>query len=480
MIRRLSSLLLRPTPPSLPVGLVVAVAAIAIETVAVFPLREIAPDSSLGIVYLVGVLVVSTVWGLWLGIATSVASALAYNFFHIEPTGRFTIADGENWVALAVFFAVATLASSMAELARARAVEAQERRREADLAAELARILLRTDDLRSAVRTASRRLADTLRLPSATIELEPYTAGDEDRRVAFPLRDGPSSLGTLVVPAGLDEGALRRLQERVVPALEAVLAAAREREALLAEVVETAALRRSDVVKTAVLRAVSHDLRSPLTAIVTAAEAVDSPTMDPDDRAELAAVITTEARRLSRLVDQLLDMSRLEAGAAEPRRDWVSLEEVIRAAIDSLDHAPQAFHLAIDADLPLLSADAAQIERAMANVLDNAARHAGGHPVSVRARRVGPRLLVRIVDRGPGIPRAQQERIFEPFYRHGDDGAGHRGAGLGLAIARGLITVNGGSIHVESLPGQGTTFAIEFPLQPADARTPQPVGEAAG
>ncbi len=475
-IRRLSSLLLRPTPPRISVGIAVALAAIAIETLAVFPLREVAPTASLGVVYLVGVLIVSTLWGLRLGLVTSLASALAYNFFHIAPTGRFTIAEGENWVALAVFVVVAGLTSSMAELARARAVEAVERRREADLAAELARVLLRTDDLRDAVRTASRRLADTLGLSSAAIELEP-TAPDE-RRVVFPLRDGPSELGALVVPAGLDDAVVRRLQERVVPALEAVLAAAREREALLAEVVETAALRRSDVVKTAVLRAVSHDLRSPLTAIVTAAEAVDSPTMGDEDRAELATVITGEARRLSRLVDQLLDMSRLEAGAAEPRRDWISLEEVIRAAIDSLDHAPDTFRLTIDADLPLLLADAAQLERAMANVLDNAGRHADGHPVSVRARRVGGRLLVRVVDRGPGIPRAQQERIFEPFYRA--DGADQRGSGLGLAIARGLISVNGGRIHVESLPGQGTTFVIEFPLQPAAPRAPEPVGEATG
>ena len=370
------------------------------------------------------------------------------------------------------------LASSMADLARSRAVEAYERRREADLAAELARTLLRTDDLAAAVRTASQRLADALALPSAAIELT-AVEGD-DRRVAFPLRDGATTLGTLLVPADLGEDELRRLQDRVVPALEAVLAAAREREALLAEVVETAALRRSDVIKTAVLRAVSHDLRSPLTAIVTAAETVSSPTVTEEDRAELSAVITVEARRLARLVDQLLDLSRLEAGAADPRSDWVALDEVVRAAIDSLDHPADAFALALDPDLPLLRADAAQIERALANVFDNAARHRDGHPVSVRARRVGGRLLVRVVDRGPGVPRAQQERIFEPFYRAGTERAGHRGSGLGLAIARGLLTVNGARIRVESLPGQGTTFVIEFPLDPAPSRAPEAVGEAAG
>jgi two-component system sensor histidine kinase KdpD len=475
--RPLPLLLLRPTPPPVTLGLGVAAGLIALETLAGYPLSSIAPEVSLGVVYLLGVLIVSTVWGFALGVATSIASALAFNFFHIPPAGRLWIADAQNWVALAVFLVVALVASSVAELARARALEALERRREADLAAEMARLLLRTDDLRGALPAASQRLAHALDLPSAAIELE-AVPGDE-RRVAFPLRDGATPLGTLLVPADLSEPALRRLQERVVPSLEALLGAARERDALLAEVVETAALRRSDVVKTALLRAVSHDLRSPLTAIVTAADTIGSPTVSDADRDELAHVITSESRRLARLVDQLLDLSRLEAGAAEPRRDWVALDEVLRSAIESLDRPPQDFALAIDRDLPLIRADAAQLERALANVLDNAARHSGGHPVSVRTRAVGGRLLVRVVDRGPGVPAAQRERIFEPFYRAGTERSGHRGSGLGLAIARGLITVNGGRIWVESLPGQGTTFAMEFPLEPAGARTAAPVHEAA-
>jgi two-component system, OmpR family, sensor histidine kinase KdpD len=112
-------------------------------------------------------------------------------------------------------------------------------------------------------------------------------------------------------------------------------------------------------------------------------------------------------------------------------------------------------------------ADAAQLERAFANVLENASRYSGGHPVSLRARAVGPRVVVRVVDRGPGIPSAQRERVFEPFYRAGTAGTGHRGSGLGLAIARGFVEANGGTIAVESLPGQGTTFVVELPNVPA-------------
>ena len=181
--------------------------------------------------------------------------------------------------------------------------------------------------------TAAARLAQVLGLHSAAIEME-AVEGDE-RQVAFPLREGTRRLGTLLVGADTPEASLRRLQERVVPALEALLSAALEREALLGEVVETASLRRADVVKTAVLRAVSHDLRSPLTAISAAGEAVALPGLSEHEREELASVIEQETRRLSRLVENLLDQSRLEAGVAEPHREWTSVEEVLGAALES-------------------------------------------------------------------------------------------------------------------------------------------------
>ncbi len=420
--------------PSASIGALAAVAAVSLTTAAIYPLREVAAVLSLSVVYLLAVLLVASVWGRWLGIVTALASALAFNFFHIPPTGRFTIAASENWVALTVFLIAAVATSALADTARTRAAEADERRREADLAAEMSRTLLRGDDLRAALPVAAQRLAASLELDWATIDLQPV-AGDE-RRLAFPLRDGSRQLGTLLVRHGAPEATLRRVRARVVPALEALLAAALERDALLADVVETRALRRSDVLKTALLRAVSHDLRSPLTAIIAAAEPLAAERVDDVDRRDLAGGIGQEAERLSRLIDDLLDLSRLEAHAAEPRPEWCSLEEVLNCAGDQVD-GPGALRFTIDADLPLVRADAAQLERAFANLLENGVRHSGGHPVSVRARAVGARVLVRVVDRGPGIPPAQLERVFEPFYRSGEDRTGHRGAGLGLAIARG-------------------------------------------
>jgi two-component system, OmpR family, sensor histidine kinase KdpD len=449
------------------VGVVVAAAAVAATTGLIYPLADVAPVTALGVVYLVAVLLVSSLWGGWLGAATALASALAFNFFHIPPTGRFTISEGENWVALAVFFVASLVASTLAERARIRTREAQERREEADLAAEMARLLLRGTSLDDALPVVSARLAQALELTSASIEL--HTVDGDARRIALALGDGEARLGTLLLPAAISPDVLARLQERIVPALEAILGAAIERDALQREVVETSALRRSDVLKTALLRAVSHDLRSPLTAILTTVGALESGPLSDDERDELVADIGGEAQRLARLVDNLLDMSRLEGRTAEPRVEWCSVEEVVQVAIDELALAPGTFALAVDADLPLIRADAAQLERAFANLLENAARYSGGHPVSVRARAVGHRIMVRIVDRGPGVPPAEKARIFEPFYRAPGATNGHRGSGLGLAIVRGFVEANGGRVWVESLPGQGSTFVVELPLEPVAA-----------
>ena len=174
--------------------------------------------------------------------------------------------------------------------------------------------------------------------------------------------------------------------------------------------------------------------------------------------------MTAEGARLGRLIDKLLELSRLQSGAAEPRRDWCSVDELLRDAIAIVGLPADRVKLSVDRDLPMILADAAQLERAFANLLENAARHAGGEPVSVRARASGGRLLVRVVDHGPGIARAEQERIFEPFVR---GGGALQGSGLGLAIVRGFVEANGGNVHVESLPGQGASFVVALPLPEA-------------
>lgn len=450
----------------------------ALTTLLIYPLREVTPAVSNGVVYLLPVLLVATYWGLVLGLLTAVGSAAAFNWFHIPPTGRFTIAEPQNIVALMVFLAAAMVASTVAEVARARAMEAERRREEAGLAAGMAQTLLGGGNLRDALPQASQRLADALKLASLAIDVRAQQR-EQEGRVIIPLDLRHGRSGTLSVPADVEPRTLERLRERIVPAVEALLAAALDRESLQAEVVETQALRRSDVIKTALLRAVSHDLRSPLTAIIAAGDAVRSATMEPRERDDLGRLIVGEAGRLSRLVEKLLDLSRLQAGAAAPRRDWCSIEEVVQSAVEHLDD-PQAgarVRVSIDRDLPLVQVDPAQLERVFVNLLENARRYSAPHPVKVRARVVGGRLMIRVIDRGPGIASRELPRIFEPF-RRADGETGHQGSGLGLAIVKGLVEANGGRVWAESLPGQGAVFVIELPLaeQPTAAGTPDGAG----
>jgi two-component system sensor histidine kinase KdpD len=244
-----------------------------------------------------------------------------------------------------------------------------------------------------------------------------------------------------------------------------------------AEAVESAALRRSDDVKTALLRAVSHDLRSPLTAIVAAGHALGTSSLTTDERTELSAGVVAEGTRLATLVDKLLDLSVLQAGRAEPRREWFSLEDLFLATLDGLGERAPDVRLAIDPDVPAVRADAAQLERAFANLLENARRYSDGLPVSIHARRSGARVVVRVVDQGPGIRPAERDRIFEPFYRGPDAGRSPwTGSGLGLAIARGFVEANGGTIGVESLPGQGTSFVVTLPVEQQPKRALAEVG----
>jgi two-component system sensor histidine kinase KdpD len=328
----------------------------------------------------------------------------------------------------------------------------------------LSRELLAGEQTRAALGATSRRVAEALGIPSARIELG--AAGDSERQVAIPLHGTRGErIATLVVPRGLPSETISRLWTRVAPSLAALVAVALHRDAVQAEAVETAALRRSDELKTALLRAVSHDLRTPLTAMVTAGHALGSETLTHDEREQLSAAVVQEGDRLSALIEKLFDLSRLQAGRAEPRRDWISIEEVVLSARDALPDGAGTLRVLVDPDLPQLEADAAQLERVFANLFENALRYSEPEPVSVHLRRVGGRVVVRVVDHGPGIGPGEQDRIFEAFYRGPQlRGPTSTGSGLGLAIAKGFVEANGGTISVESLPGQGSCFVVSLPV----------------
>ena len=442
-------------------GLLTTALAVALATLAIYPLQQVAPTVSLGVVYLPAVLLIAAYWGFALGLLASLVSAAAFNFFHLPPVGRFTIANSSNWVALAAFALVAVVVATMAELARGRAAEAERRRAEADLAAALARELLAGERTEAALKATAERLRTALALTSAAIELGERQP--EGPQLALGLTDSSGRRrATLLVGDDLSPETLARLGTQVAPALAALVAVALDRDAAVAQAVEAAALRRSNELGTALLRAVSHDLRTPLTAIVTAGHALGSGSLSAEEREQLSGAVVEEGARLGALIDKLFDLSRLQAGRVEPRREPVSLEEVLLAAEDSVSAERGMVRLSVDPATPTLLADAAQLERAFANLLENALRYAGEQPVNVSVRRLGSRLVVRVSDRGPGIPAGEQELVFEPFYRGTDAGA-LKGTGLGLAIAKGFVEANGGVIGVESLPGQGTSLVVSFP-----------------
>ena len=236
-----------------------------------------------------------------------------------------------------------------------------------------------------------------------------------------------------------------------------------------AEAIEAEALRRSDELKTSLLRSVSHDLRTPLTSIIAAGAALDSPSATAEERHELSEAVVEQGQRLSRLVENLLDVSRLETGHAEPHREPVDLPASCwRRRGDSIGARGEAVRLALDAELPALSADPTQLERAFANLLDNAVVHGEGQPVLVRSRLVGPRA--RGPRRRPGArasPRASASGSSSPSTAPARPPAATARAS-GLAIANGFIEANGGEIGVESLPGQGSSFVVSFPAPAED------------
>ena len=255
---------------------------------------------------------------------------------------------------------------------------------------------------------------------------------------------------------------------RVAASLAGLLALASERERLATADVEAAALRDSDALKTALLRAVSHELRTPLTAIKATVSALlgNEVELDPATVRDLLEDVSHETDRLERLVSDLLDFSRLQAGSARSALDWNEAADLLRSAVAAAKPrvAGTAIELEVPTELPLVRCDATQIERVLVNLIENAAKFSpSGEPVHVSAHRQGDnRVVFDVRDSGPGIPTLERDRVFEPFYRGSTRGASG-GTGLGLAIARGFVAANDGEIRISDAPSGGALIELELP-----------------
>jgi two-component system, OmpR family, sensor histidine kinase KdpD len=441
-------------------GVLASVAAVAVVTAIIELLKAHVPVISLGSLYVFAVVPVAIVWGLAYGVVVAVASMLAFNFFFLPPLYTFTIADTRSWFALLIFAVTAVVVSELATRSRRRA-------HEAELLAQVATSLLARGGVSDQLDAIAADAARALEVEHARIELG-GEAEPTDGEVEEELAVGGRRVGRIVI-----EQQPRRFGSagrQMLEALASLLSIAIERERLAEEAYQTEAFRRSDAVKTAIIQAVSHDLRTPLATIETALGSLTDPALvlSETDRAELLEAIAAEHARLKRLVENLLDLSRLQAGVAEPAPELWTVEQLFADALEEVEDAERVRVVAAEG-LQVVRADGPQIQRVLVNLLENALKFSAD-PVHLRATPVGSEVVIRVVNRGGGIPQAELDRIFEPFQRV----AGERvhGAGLGLAIAKGFAEANCGRLWAESKPGQGAAFVLVLPAVEAPALVP--------
>jgi two-component system sensor histidine kinase KdpD len=441
---------------------------VGLATALVALLNPITTTAGLGSIYLLAVLAVAIRRGQVPALAAAVLGVLFLNFFFIEPLHRLTISDSDNVVAIGVLLVAALVVGRLAAQSRQRAAEAEQRAeqaaaREAEAAmlADAATAVLRGDadvvqGLSNSLRAAG---AGELRLESSAAP----QAREGERTLRLPTR-----ARSVWLYAGESSEWTETDLERIASPLARLIDVAEERKATAARGAEAEAARQADAAKTVILHAVSHDLRSPLTAIRTAAAGLREEGTKPQDRIALIDAIDEEAERLTRLIANLLDLSRIEARAVHPRTDWCDLLDVISTAVSHVHNpdAHQRIQIELDGELPLVRADPAQLERVFSNLIENALRHSPpDQPVRVTGGAGAGKVVVRVIDRGPGVPVAQRDAIFKAF----NTGDQRGGAGLGLAISRGFVEANGGELRLQADSPDGTAFAVSFPLveQPA-------------
>ncbi|MET9396755.1 sensor histidine kinase KdpD [Kitasatospora sp. NPDC002965] len=419
------------------------------------------------LIFQLGVVVVALLGGATSALVASVVASLLLNYFFIPPVHAFTIGETNNIIALTVFAAVALTVSTVVDHAGRLTARAARATAEAETLSTLAGSVLRGADALPALleksRTAFGMHAVALLERTGGEVLAACDGGGEPE-------PGQPAEAT-EVPVGADAVLVltgRRLpaaDQRVLTAFAAHVAAALERDRLAVVAAEVEPIKAADRMRTALLAAVSHDLRTPLAAALASVGSLRSPDVEfsPEDRAELLATADESLVKLTRLVDNLLDMSRLQAGALTLHLAETHVDEILPRALDSLPD-PYAPVQPLDLEnVPPVLADPPLLERVLANVIANALRHnAPGAPVLVAASHHRGRVEVRVIDRGPGIAPEDRDRVFLPFQRLGDTD-NTTGVGLGLALSRGLAEAMGGSLEVEDTPGGGTTMLLTLP-----------------
>ncbi len=472
-------------------------------------------------VYLLAIVLVSLRWGLLEALFAAIASVLAFDFFFVPPYHTFAVADLRHIATFGIMFLVATIISSLTRRVRDQAEAARFRElRTASLYA-LSRALATAKTTTDVVAAGTKHVQDVFsanaaillrqdgRLEAARSNVSRLALDDKERGVAewvavhgrgaglgtetlpsssalhLPLEGAAERVGVLAV-APLDRSRFERHDERRhLDAFASQIAASLERTRL-AELAAAARLRvEAEQLRNSLLSSVSHDLRTPLAVITGTATTLLQEALDPNVRTELLETIVEESDRLARLVRNLLDMTRLEAGAVEVKKEWQPLEEAVGAALERMEAslAGRAIETDLPADLPLVPFDSVLLQQVLVNVLENAVKYTpSGSPITISASRHDGAVEVTVADRGPGLPAGEEDRIFEKFFRAQKGRGG--GVGLGLTICRGIVTAHGGRIWATNRHGGGAAFHFTLPIEgeppPISAEAPSSARDMEG
>lgn len=483
--------------------LAVAIAAIAAITVVLGPGLHVSNAAIVSTTYLMVVLLVAATSRLRVAVVTSVVSMLCLNFFFLPPVGTFTIADPQNWVALVAFIAVSLVASHLSAVAQARTEEAIDRRDELARLFDLGRDVLMVTDGRDALgilaRSIARRfdlafvavalprdhtwdihdagsapiqlerrdLSNALASAQASLEFDASTRTYAGHRIVtvdgrevrlVPLRAGTRPIGVLAA-AG------RPVEPGTLDTLAGLVALAVERAHFLEAMKASELTRQSEVLKTALLASIGHDLRTPLTAIAVAAGNLKTPDLTAEDRVEQSELILAQTARLTGLFQNILDMARIDAGAVTADAHWTHPSEIVAVARGQVEHAlhGRQLEVSIDRDVPV-QIDPRLSARALAHLLENAGHYSpSGTVIRVVIETTGEGLVVRVRDHGPGIAPVDLPHLFERFYRGSAAGSHLSGTGMGLWIVRGLLAAVGGRVWADNHPDGGALFTMVVP-----------------
>ncbi|MBO3732036.1 sensor histidine kinase [Glycomyces niveus] len=458
-------------------GIALAILGVPALCMAMLPLHEELSLTTMILIVLTAVMGLTLAGGMWPALLGALSGSLLLNYFFTEPYNTLKVHDQEQLISLAIFIALALGGASVVNLSASRARLAARASTEAQTLATLAGTVLRGG---SRVEDLLERLRETFSLESATLlERTEAGAGPAERqdaklwRVVACAGEGCASPGAAEndLPIGDDLAlalrghTLEAADRRIAQAFAMHAAAALERERLERQAAAVQRLTDTDKLRTALLAAVSHDLRTPLASARVAVSSLRSTgdLFTPDEHDELLESAETSLARLTSLVDNLLDMSRLQAGVLGANPVPVALDDAVPWALDEIGDAAAAVRLDVAPDLPEVSADPGLLQRILVNVVANALRFSPqGVPPLVIAGRHGELVQLRVVDRGPGVPDESRELMFTPFQRLGDRD-NTTGVGLGLALSRGLAEAMGGSLVAEATPGGGLTMVLALP-----------------